>query len=265
MFEFAKRLLRSLPYPVKRAIYFGTLRSRKIWFYGRARYCPVCQSRVRKFYPIGYRIRPNAWCPVCGARERQRLVWLYLQQRFFASDKPTGRILHVAPDPMFTFLFDRMGLNHVTADLMKKHVQVNLDISAIPIGENAFDLVYCSHVLEHVPDDLSAMDEFFRVLKPGGTALVQVPMDGNVTFEDAAIVTEEERLERFGHREHVRIYGVDIEERLVRAGFETEQVVGSDVAPRDALMRLGIPEEEVLFVCRKSDSPGLPGGIQVND
>ena len=52
---------------------------------------------------------------------------------------------------------------------------VSGSVTSLPFGDGLFDKVICSEVLEHVPDDSSAVAEFIRVLKPGGILAVSVP------------------------------------------------------------------------------------------
>ena len=99
---------------------------------------------------------------------------------------------------------------------------VEMDITDIQYPDDSFDAIYCSHVLEHVPDDAKAMSELYRVLKPGGWAILAVPIRGDTTFEDPTTTEPEERERLFGQSDHVRYYGKDFKDRLEAAGFEVK-------------------------------------------
>jgi hypothetical protein len=128
------------------------------WHRGSQRACPVCGSNLRGFSAFGRPPRRDARCPVCGAAERHRLVWLYLERKtdLFAG-KHGRRILHVAPEPCLeTRLRERLGADYVTADLFNP-AMLRVDITAIDQPDGRFDVIYCGHVLEHVSDDKKAM------------------------------------------------------------------------------------------------------------
>ncbi len=194
-----------------------------LFYAGRAVECPVCEKRYRKFLPYGrISTRENALCPNCLSLERHRLIWVYLQQQtdFFKTKK---NILHVAPEACFIPRFEKIhGDGYITADIESPLAKVKMDIHEIPFGENKFDVVLCNHVLEHVRDDIQAMREIHRVLKPGGFAILQVPFFRpipDVTFEDHTITDKREREKIFGQDDHVRKYGHDYSQRIAQSGL----------------------------------------------
>ena len=130
-----------------------------------------------------------------------------------------------------------------------------MDISDIQYGDNTFDVIYCSHVLEHVPDDRKAMREFWRVLKIGGWAVLQVPIVSDVTFEDPSVTGPKERERLFGQRDHVRRYGPDYRDRLVDVGFSmTVDRFVPELDPRSRQpLRFG-PERRRIFLSERGDS-----------
>jgi hypothetical protein len=132
------------------------------WYRGTARWCPVCQQSARRFLRFGPVVaREDARCPHCGALERHRLVWLYLVNRTELFDGKPKRMLHVAPEQCFERrLRARLGAGYLTADLLDPHTMERMDITDIQYPDESFDVIYCSHVLEHVPDDRRAMREF---------------------------------------------------------------------------------------------------------
>lgn len=149
------------------------------------------------------------------------------------------QILHVAPEPRLAALFRaKSGEGYLSADLMRKDVMVKMDVMQIQYPENYFDAIYCSHVFQDVPDDVEAIKECFRVLKPGGWAILNVPLHAKQTAEN---VTPDNIRTRWDKRpdEHVREYGLDYETRLAGAGFTVEVYDASRLQP-DAELRTRI-------------------------
>lgn len=221
------------------------------WFYrGKGVECPVCGGEFRKFMPYGYNVvRENALCPRCLSLERHRLLWLYLKNRtnFFSAPQ---KVLHVAPEQCFYKRFRKMGnLDYVTADLESPLADVKLDIQEMPFQPGTFDVVICNHVLEHVPDDRQAIREVFRVLKPGGYALMQVPADFSmeITREDPSVTDPNERERLFRQKDHYRLYGQDYLERLKSAGFEIREDNYLDTLPVEDRNRFKVPAMEFMF------------------
>jgi SAM-dependent methyltransferase len=247
------RLVRNCPEPL-----FDSVRSRlriflyKARFLGLARYCPVCESRLRRFLPAGVIERSDARCPVCSSRERHRLVWAFFREGTPLFDGSPKRMLHIAPEACLEPKFRRIpGLNYLTADLLDPGAMVMMDITDIQYPDNSFDVIYCSHVLEHVPDDRKAMRELHRVLAPDGWAVLQVPITAGRTFEDPSVVDPAERERLFGQHDHVRVYGTDYKERLKEAGFRVLCFSAADVVGRENVRRMGICESEEIYFCQK--------------
>jgi len=183
-------------------------------------FCPVCEQSSRKFLQYGAENRTNAQCPHCRSLERHRLLWLYLEKRTNFFDNKPKKMLHVAPERCLENRFRRyLGDNYITADLQSPRAMVKMDITDIQYKNETFDIIYCSHVLEHVLDDRKAMQEFHRVLKSNGWAILLVPITAKKTFEDSSITEPAERLKAFGQTDHVRKYGPDYADRLREAGF----------------------------------------------
>src|SRR4249920_3892182 len=116
------------------------------------------------------------------------------------------------------------NINYVSANLDSPLAMIRMDISKIPYKANCFDVIICNHVLEHIPNDRQAMSDLYRVLKPGGWAILQVPISLSLdrTYEDPTAVTREEREKKFGQHDHVRIYAKDYKDRLENVGFTVE-------------------------------------------
>jgi SAM-dependent methyltransferase len=225
----------------------------RLWLRGNRFECPCCGGRFRRFQPHGVKRRQNARCPGCGALERHRLQWLFLKSRTnLYTDRL--RVLHFAPEISLQRQLRKMqNLDYVSADLDSPRADVWFDICAIPYLADSFDVVLCSHVLEHVPDDRLAMRELCRVMKPGGWGIIQVPMDRSRedTFEDWSVTSEADRERVFGQRDHVRVYGNDYYDRLREAGFEVQRDTFVQELSPELIERYRLPKSEVMCVCRK--------------
>lgn len=186
---------------------------------GDAVQCPCCNGTWAEMRP--HRGRAGARCPGCGSMERHRILWLFLQRETDILTEPRS-ILHMAPEAVLTAMLDRPNIQYVSGDLVPGHAMEVMDITALPRPDDSFDAVVCNHVLEHVPDDIGAMRELHRVLRPGGLAIMQHPIDNAraETLEDPEVVTPEARLRVYGHEDHKRMYGRDFADRLSAAGFE---------------------------------------------
>ncbi|MDR2214538.1 MAG: class I SAM-dependent methyltransferase [Nevskiaceae bacterium] len=228
--------------------------------------CPLCNYSskdwaltgldfpvIREKQIIGAGTR-HAVCHKCGSSDRERLVYVYLTQRlqFFADRNKS--VLHIAPELSLSKKLMPMGLRqYICGDLhasgyhYPSHVQ-NINVLAIPFDDHSFDLVICNHVLEHIPDDVAAMKEIYRVLKAAGRAVLQVPISANSakTHEDFSITGPAERERAFGQFDHVRIYGQDYVDRLQSCGFNVNrQNISADYP------KFGLNLEEDLFVAEK--------------
>lgn len=184
-------------------------------------YCHCCENKVFKFLSWSSTYE-NIACPFCKSYPRHRALCIYLEQNPEFNSQNL-KVLHFAPHNLTLRekLSVRGNLEQITADLDDPSVDIKVDITDIPYPENTFDIILCSHVLEHVEDDKTAMKELFRVLKPGGWSYLAVPIDKerNITFEDKNIVSPEDRLKHFWQEDHVRLYGLDYKDRLEQAGF----------------------------------------------
>ena len=185
---------------------------------------PIDGKSFKTFLPYGYgKQRNNVLSPSTLSLERHRLLWLYLQNAtdFFTS-KEKKKVLHFAPEQAFYKLFrHQKNLDYTTTDLLSPLADVKADICNLPFGDNSYDLILCNHVLEHIPDDTKAMQELYRVMKPGGMGIFQIPQDLSraVTFADDSITDQKERARIFGQYDHVRIYGRDYFDKLRSVGF----------------------------------------------
>jgi SAM-dependent methyltransferase len=186
--------------------------------------------------------------------ERHRLIFLYLQTRGRLFDYKEKRMLHIAPERQMAALFQSADyIEYLSGDLSGR-AMMTMDITALPLPDDSFDVIYCSHVLEHVPADRQAMAEFYRVLKPGGWALLLVPISAEHTIEDLSVTSPEERERLYGQRDHVRRYGPDYVDRLRSAGFTVKVEPFAREMSRDDVQRFGLMEHEDIYLCEKHAS-----------
>lgn len=229
-------------------------RTRWVFYAGNRFTCPCCGASFRAFASAGIVRRPNSQCPRCGSMERHRALWLYLKTRTDLF-RAHHRVLHVAPEQIFHDMFSQMpNLEYVPADLDSPLAMVRLDLTTLPLKGESFDVVLCSHVLEHVDDDRAALAELYRVLHPNGWAILQTPVDRQraTTYEDFTITTPRERERAFGQSDHVRVYGRDYRDRLELAGFRVEVVTCRDFLDGELIERYCLPPDEEIHVCTKS-------------
>jgi len=227
----------------------------KIYYKGNRFTDPIDGSSYRKFLPYGYqKLRSNALCPGTLSLERHRLLWLYLSRE---TDflKKNLRVLHIAPEQVFYATFKALkNWDYTTTDLHSPLADVKADICALPFENDHYDLIFCNHVLEHIPDDQKAMKELYRILKKGGTLIAQVPLDENrnATFEDATVTDSKERTRIFGQYDHVRIYGLDYFERLNAIGFDARGIAYLKSLSKEEIQRFGLPKAERIPVAVKN-------------
>jgi SAM-dependent methyltransferase len=216
-------------------------------------FCPICATVSARFREGGInKKRQNAKCPNCGSLERHRLFWLHFVNLIWPGLPANKKdVLHVAPEQFIAKLLrDHPEINYISGDLMMPEAMIKLDLTDIQIWDNQFDVIICSHVLEHITDDRKAMREMHRILKPGGVLLVMVPTYGAETYEDPSITSPEERRFHFGQDDHVRKYGRDIIDRLEEAAFSVSMWPAPGSADRNILDFIACGNR-VVFVGRK--------------
>lgn len=215
---------------------------------------PIDGKSFKSFLPYGYgKQRPNVLSPSTLSLERHRLLWLYLKNEtdFFTSNK---RVLHFAPEQAFYKRFRQLkNLDYTTTDLLSPLADVKADICDLPFEDNTYDVILCNHVLEHIPNDTKAMQELYRVLKPNGMAILQIPQDLNreTTFEDNTITDKKERAEIFGQYDHVRIYGRDYFDKLRSIGFKVEEVDYTSKLSLEKIDKYRLAKGEIIPICYK--------------
>ncbi|MHA7943064.1 class I SAM-dependent methyltransferase [Formosa sp. 3Alg 14/1] len=215
---------------------------------------PIDGKSFKSFLPYGYGTqRNNVLSPSTLSLERHRLLWLYLKNEtdFFTASK---KVLHFAPEQAFYKRFRALkNLDYTTTDLLSPLADVKADICNLPFKDNSFDIILCNHVLEHIPDDTKAMQELYRILKPGGMGILQIPQDLTraFTFEDDSITDKKERARIFGQYDHVRIYGKDYFDKLRSIGFKVEEVDYTKTLSEADITRYCLAKGEVIPVVFK--------------
>lgn len=237
-------------------IYHSTL---ALIHHGHRCECPLCGSHFNRFRPVG--LDPHGRkgiCWRCGSYERTRMYQLWISRDFEWGDGGLVKVLHIAPEPqMARWLQSIPCIDYVSGDkradgYTDKYASdvIDLDVTSLPMAASTFDIVICSHVLEHVVDDRQAMNEIRRVMKPGGVAIVQVPIDLDMAATDEEApgeqLTDEDRIRRFLQVDHLRMYGRDYLDRLRQAGLEPE-IVSFSPEDRD---RYGLNANEPLLIAR---------------
>jgi SAM-dependent methyltransferase len=215
---------------------------------------PIDGNTFRSFLPYGYENpRENVLSPSTLSLERHRLLWLFLKNEtnFF---KDHLEVLHFAPEQAFHNRFKKLkNIKYTTTDLNSPLADVKADICNLPFSDNSYDVILCNHVLEHIPDDTKAMQELYRVLKPGGWGIFQIPQNLNrkSTYEDNSITDKKERAKIFGQYDHVRIYGKDYFDKLRSIGFKVEEIDYSTKISSDLWDRYRLAKSEIIPFVRK--------------
>lgn len=239
-------------------------------------FCTLCGSSGKGFAPLPKFYRQNAEkfgyvffgrgemtapetysCRRCGASDRERLYAHWLQRSLDSGQLSRSiKVIHFAPErPLWRYLTrERVFQQYETADLVRHDVDYrNIDLMQLPFSADSYDFFICSHVLEHVRDDLLSIRELWRITKPGGSGLLMAPICTGLTatIEDPDETSESERWRRFGQNDHVRLYAHDdYVRRLEAAGFQVFQH-DVDHFGAEVFKALGLKPSSILYVVRK--------------
>lgn len=238
---------------------------------GKKVYCLYCKRTFRKFLHEGvkspvfkkYRVagggyKLNVQCPHCYSVDRSRLLYLFFQLRTDVYKKKTS-ILHISPNKEIANVLKgdtiTQTVGSIEPEMYSEYNPIYLDVQKMDFPDNTFDVVICCHVIEHVDHDDQAMREIYRVLKPGGFAVLQVPLALNLekTIEDRTLATDKERKLKFGQVDHVRLYGMDYIEKLKAAGFRLvmDNPFTNQWLPAEELSRHRLDPIEDVIVAHK--------------
>ena len=229
----------------------------RIIFRGKKYTDPIDDSNYSKFLSYGYKtVRKNALCPGTLSLERHRLLWLYLDKEtdFLNSNL---KVLHVAPEQVFYKKFKKLkNWEYFTFDLNSPIADIKGDLISTNFKDEYFDLIICNHVLEHIEDDKSALDEMYRILKYNGISILQVPINvkRENTFEDLSIKSKIQREKYFGQYDHVREYGLDFKDRVEQAGFKVEIINYSKKISQDLVIKYGLMKDDLIPIGKKLPS-----------
>jgi SAM-dependent methyltransferase len=241
--------------------------------WGPKRRCVLCGRRVGRFLPYegGHKSVPrllpavgcvgsdvdNFECPYCGAHDRERHLFLYLQAAGLLSNLAGKAVLHIAPERRLPAKILAAGPSrYIRGDLFPSSVEeMRIDIEDMPFDDGAFDLFIANHVLEHVNDELAALAEIRRVLKSGGYAVLQTPFSRMLmhTWHDPGINTPKARVQAYGQNDHVRLFGRDIFERIAAAGFESHRAEHDELLSGLDAREFGVNPAEPFFLFRRVD------------
>jgi len=224
------------------------------WMKGNKYTDPIDGKKFKSFLPYGYESpRENVLSPSTLSLERHRLFWLYLKNETDFFTAPL-KVLHFAPEQVFYKYFRKLdNLDYVTTDLNSPLADIKADICNLPFENDSFDVIFCNHVLEHIPDDTKAMQELYRILRKGGWGIFQIPQDLNrvETFEDDSITDKKERAKIFGQYDHVRIYGRDYFNKLRKIGFKVEEIDYTATLSAEEIERFRLAKGEIIPLAKK--------------
>jgi SAM-dependent methyltransferase len=254
MFHF---LLRTIPRPIliKLSLIFSKIAP--LLYYGNRYEDPISGKTYRKFLPYGYggrAKRDNVLCPGSLSLERHRLLWLYLKQKTDFFSKPY-KMLHIAPEQCFYKLFkSQKNLEYTTGDYNSPIADIHFDLHNAPFKDNTFDVIFCNHVLEHVEDANQCMRELYRIMRPGGWGIFQVPLDTTreTTLEDPSITSEADREKLYWQKDHVRLFGLDYKDMLAEAGFKVTVDGFVKTISAELQDRYRLPKGEMIYLCQKN-------------
>ncbi len=187
-----------------------------VFFHGNQFCCNICGHRFSAFITVrsGDKI-----CPFCGSLPRsRRLLQLLLDENLLI-----GKVLHFSPSrSLYRYFKSLAGIHYLSSDFANEFMaDRQLDITAIDLPDKSIDTILCLHILEHIENDLKAMRELYRILKPGGKVIIQTPFKIGDIYENPKVQTPEEREKHFGQADHVRIYSLaGLKGRLEQVGLE---------------------------------------------
>ncbi len=223
--------------PYLRPIYY-------LFFKGKKFQCNICKKKLRKFISLN---NNDSLCPYCGSISRSRRLWDLLNSEFI---KANISVLDFSPHrTIYRNLKKNNSISYTGTDLSGDFISdIKLDITNIDAKAETYDLIICYHILEHIEDDVKAMNELNRILKKDGICIIQTPFKEGETYENPLIKTDKERIKHFGQKDHVRIYSVKgLKERLAKCGFKAE-ILNFEENDNN---KFGFKKNETILICTK--------------
>ena len=236
---------------------------------GRKKQCYICKKTFLKFKPYKNGVYSpfikelevigsdplNFGCYYCGAHDRERHLFMYFDKLKFWKLFKGKNVLHFAPEKHLRIkLKDLVKANYIQADLNPQNNEIyKIDITEISFPDMTFDFVICNHVLEHIPNDLKALKEIYRVLRTRGKAILQTPFSKMIqnSFEDPRINSDELRERFYGEIDHYRIYGIDFFQKLKSVGFKLNIIKNDELFSNEECYKFGVnPKEDLIMVVR---------------
>ena len=220
---------------------------------GKSNLCSCCGRYLRKFNSYGFKMRKSAICPVCGSLERHRFLIIFLKTKttFFLRNI---KLLHFSPNNSLKNLFrNHNNIRYITTDLNSSNILIRNDITNLSFKNNIYDVIICSHVLEHIKNDNLALKELYRVLKTKGWGIIQIPLnrERKKTYENQKILKPKDRLIHFGREDHVRIYGLDFKQRVEKVGFHVRVIdYAKNLGPKN-IKKFGLNANERFYFLKK--------------
>ncbi len=224
------------------------------FYYGQNYSCNCCGRSFRKFLAKGNVKRKNVRCPRCNSLERNRILLFYLNNETDIFTKNL-KVLHVAPENCLYQKLHTLDIEYIDCDIDPAYASHKIDITQIPYPDNYFDLIICSHVLGHIPDEQKAIQELYRVLSNKGQALIMTLINKELkkTYESHSIKTPDERLKHYGEPDLYRLHGQDFKQRLALSGFKVETIDYRQKLGHYNVNKyqLGDGDRELIFKCTK--------------
>ena len=216
--------------------------------------CLICGWRGKKFidFDCGFgRIYKNAECPVCLSHPRHRFLYWYLSRLY--KDMKHMKILHVAPEKCLERIFRRNNFQYISVDIKKGKAMKQENLQKLSFMRNTFDIIICLCVLEHVQDDLRALQEMHRVSKKEGVSFIDIPVDYSLrkTIENFSHMDPFARTKSYWQHDHVRLYGRDAGRHIEQVGFNVKKIYARDLLTQPVLLRYGMPQE-ALYIAKKN-------------
>ncbi len=269
--KFKIRIKRIIPFYIAKKVRGTWQRILRVFYIGNKFYCPYCKNHFRKLMPAGINIpiykelnvvgagyRPNSTCPRCFSTDRDRLIYLYLNKKLNILEKKY-KILHISPEPSIkSILRNRENIEYTLGKNYKDKYFFNkdflqLDITDLYYDDDAFDLVIANHILHYIQYDELAMKEIHRVLKPGGKAILQVPISYDITktIEDEFFILPQIKEKHFFNYEKVRLYGTDYFTKLEKTGFNIEMINPENEGWLNEINEFALNPSEKLIIATK--------------